>query len=230
MLRGSFHLDPKFQKYGSHAYEIFTLLLLQFIMAKTGFRIFISFQKKKLLKKNEKNKCFFWGKMRSGANQTMVLSFEIERSNSICLERRYRCTSVTIYFFYIPSHFCARNVQSSAIFQSAKLGHVFERQCILQIDTCEKWKKKRVTELRYIIFCKKNTIRSFLSKKNKPKNGPRRTLFNNSAKAWNRPVKFVGVCTCFYETCQKSPNCRKTFSRPAMNSPGIGQQPPGIKN
>ena len=70
---------------------------------------------------------FFW-KMRFAADQTMVLSFEIERSKFICLERRDRGTSVTLYFFQIPSQFKVTRAQISAIFKSAKFGHVSKRQ------------------------------------------------------------------------------------------------------
>ena len=55
-------------------------------------------------------------------DKIMVLLFEIERSNSICEQWRYRCRSLTIYFFQIPSHFYATNVQSSAIFKTEKTG------------------------------------------------------------------------------------------------------------
>ena len=70
----------------------------------------------------------------------MVLPFEIERSNSICEHRRYRCTSLTIYFFQIPSHFCARNVQSSAIFKTEKTGFFF---CGNQFYEKHRQKKKK---------------------------------------------------------------------------------------
>ena len=101
-------------------------------MGKTVFRFSISHQTKKLLKKTPKKKGFFFSKMRSAADQTMVLPFEIERSNSICEQRRYRCTSVTIYLFQIPSHFCARHFQISAIFKTEKTGVFCLRQSILR--------------------------------------------------------------------------------------------------
>ena len=85
---------------------------------------------------------FFFSKMRSGADKNMVLPFEIERSNSICEQRRHRCTSMMLYFFQIPSHFCARNVQSSAIFKTEKTGCFFLRQQILREAQAKKNKKK----------------------------------------------------------------------------------------
>merc|ERR1711917_183445 len=78
-----------------------------------------------LLTKKQKKIMFFFSKMRSGADKNMVLPFEIERSNSICEQRRHRCTSLMLYFFQISSHFCARNVQSSAIFKTEKTGFFF---------------------------------------------------------------------------------------------------------
>ena len=52
-------------------------------------------------------------------------------------------TALTHFFFQIPSQYNDASTQISTIFQSAKFGHVFLRQCILHIDTCKKKKKKR---------------------------------------------------------------------------------------
>ena len=60
--------------------------------------------------------------MRSGADHPMILPFEIEQSFSICEQRRYRCTCMWRYFFQIPSHFFAIDVQSWAIFKTGKNG------------------------------------------------------------------------------------------------------------
>merc|ERR1711917_50487 len=107
------------------AYDFFTLLSLNFPIYKSTFSFF-------LLTKKQKKIVFFFSKMRTGADKNMVLPFEIERSNSICEKRRHRCTSMMLYFFQIPSHFCARNVQSSAIFKTKKTGCFFLRQQILR--------------------------------------------------------------------------------------------------
>ena len=136
--------------------------------------------------------------MRSAADQTMVLPFEIERSNSICEQKRYRCTSVTFYFFQIPSHFCARHFQISAIFKTEKTGVFCLRQSILREAQEKKKKNNLVTELRYNLLCKKNPIRFFLSKKNEPKSCPRQRLFTFSKNAWTWPKRVFLVCVFFF--------------------------------
>ena len=63
--------------------------------------------------------------MRSGAHHPIILPFEIERSNSICEQRRYSCRARLFYFFQNPSHFFAIDVQSWAIFKTGKTGCFF---------------------------------------------------------------------------------------------------------
>ena len=85
---------------------------------------------------------FFFSKMRSGADKIMVLPFEIEGSNSICEQRRYRCTELLVNVFQIPSHFCARNIQSLAIFKTEKTGFFFCDNQFYEKHMQKKEKKK----------------------------------------------------------------------------------------
>ena len=58
--------------------------------------------------------------MRSGADHLIILPFEIERSYSICEQRRDSCTCLRFYFFQIPSQFFVIDAQSWAIFKTGK--------------------------------------------------------------------------------------------------------------
>ena len=103
--------------------------------------------------------------MRSSAHHPINSPFEIERSNSICEQKRYSCTCTTLYFFQNPSHFFAIDVQSWAIFKTGKNGMFFWRLFILREAQAKNKKKNELSELRKNLFYKKNTIRSFLYKK-----------------------------------------------------------------
>jgi len=113
-------------------------------------------------------------------------------------------------------------------FQNWKKQDFFGRQFIWQEAQAKNKKKNSAQRCARTSSIKKNTIISFLSKKNRPKSGPPWTLFPVSEIPRNRPAKFRGVFLFFSKTCQNSPNCRKNISRPVMNSPGIGLPPPGI--
>ena len=131
--------------------------------------------------------------MRSGAHHPINIPFEIERSNCICEQRRYSCRARLFYFFQNSSHFFVIDVQSWAIFKTGKNGMFFWRFFILREAQAKNKKKTKLSEVRKNLFYKKNTIRSFLYKKNGTKSGPPWTLFSFSKTLWSRPAKFRGV-------------------------------------
>ena len=113
-------------------------------------------------------------------------------------------------------------------FQNGKNGIFFWRQSILREAQAKKKYIFQQQNCATMSSVKKIQLEYFYKKKTNPKVG-RDNVFSR----FHKPpeiglVKFVGVCVCFSKTCQKSPNCRNFFSRPVMNSPGIGQLPPGI--
>ena len=88
--------------------------------------------KKSYIPKTGKKCVYFFSKVRSRKKRALTLPFEIEHSNFICEQRRYRCLRISLHFFSIPSQLKVPSVQSSAIFKSKKIGDFFMRQWILQ--------------------------------------------------------------------------------------------------
>ena len=165
--------------------------------------------------------------MRSGKKRTMTLPFEVEYSNFIREQRRYRGLWIWFHFFSIPSQFKIEGVQSSAIFKSKKIRIFFVRQLILQAAQVKNKKSASHIFLQISssfqisdqIFCSYNSLGWT----------PTPTEhFSIISKSWDIGLQSSCKILMFSNTCQKSLNCRKTFSRPAMSCPGIGQQPPGI--
>ena len=89
----------------------------------------------------------------------------------------------------------------------------------------QKKKKKIINRDALHTPLQNNNTHKFCIYNIRPQNGPPQTHFNYLRTPSNRPTKFVDVCGCFSNSCQKSPNCRKKKSRPAMNSPEIGLSP-----
>ena len=164
--------------------------------------------------------------MRSGAHHPINIPFEIERSNSICEQRRYSCRARLFYFFQNPSHFFAIDVQSWAIFKTGKNGMFFWRLFILREAQAKNKKKRNCQRCARTSSIKKTQLEVFYKKKMAPKVVRRERFFRFQKRC---EVGLQSLEAFFFsKDCQNSPNCRKNISRPVMNSPGIGLPSPGI--